>query len=110
MAVEKMGTTELRDQSPAADATTPSSRVSGALNMLHAYTLPMHRCVAMLAGGTHHRLKPSPATMWSFSSHLGIHELRVAGAVAASALLASFAPSPVVPASLPPSPGGGVAA
>ncbi len=38
--LEKMGRTEERPQSAAEGATTPSSRVSGELKILHAYTLP----------------------------------------------------------------------
>ena len=43
MATEKIHTTELKLQSSAAGATTPSSRVRAGLNTDQAYTEPMHR-------------------------------------------------------------------
>jgi len=39
----------------------------------------MHKWVAILAGGTHQRLKPSPATMWSLYSHFGSQDGRPCG-------------------------------
>ena len=43
MATEKIHTTELKLQSSAAGATTPSARVRAGLNTDQAYTEPMHR-------------------------------------------------------------------
>jgi hypothetical protein len=66
IATENIETIELKPQSPAEEATTPNSLVKGILKILHAYTEPIHRCIAIDAGGTNHRLNPGFATILSF--------------------------------------------
>ena len=68
MATEKIHTTLPSDQSSAAAATTPSARVSGGLNTLHAYTEPMQMWMDTEAAATRQRLKPGGAMMCSFVS------------------------------------------
>ena len=63
-------TTAWRVQSSPELSTTPLRRVSDALKMLQAYTEPMHRWIAIEAGGTRQRLKPSGATIASRENRL----------------------------------------
>jgi len=63
--VEKIGMTDPSSQSFSAAATTPYSRISGALKTLHAYTDPTDSCTANDAGTLRYRLYPGPATMAS---------------------------------------------
>src|SRR5215469_16153461 len=64
IAMEKIQPRSVNFQSSGVDCVMPRSFVIGRLNTLNAYAWPMHRCTHKAAGGTIHRLKPGPATVW----------------------------------------------
>src|SRR5581483_3953012 len=64
IANEKIQPRSVSFQSSGADCEMPMSFVMGKLKTLKAYAWPMHRCTQSAAGGTIHRLKPGPATVW----------------------------------------------
>ena len=101
IAVEKIGTTEPRDQSAEEAAMTPNSRVNGVLKIDHAYTEPMHRWMAIDAGAIRHLgqhneevpaitvavrsgdgdLPPQPTGTTTTVAGLGAHRWKSGGAI-----------------------------
>ena len=65
MAIEKIQPTCASVQSPGADVLTPSSFVSGRLNVENAYAWPIDRWTASAAAGTSQRLNPGGAMLRS---------------------------------------------
>lgn len=61
----------LSDQSEAADATTPSSRVSGSLKIDHAYTLPIEVCTRKAVGTMSHLGRGERGTTHEVGSRCG---------------------------------------
>ena len=57
IATENIQTTSLKLQSLAELTTTPRDFVKAGLNMLQAYTDPIHKCMPIEAGGINHLLK-----------------------------------------------------
>ena len=76
-AVENIHTTSLNDQSFAELVTTPRDVVRAGLNILHAYTDPIHKCIEIEMGGTNHLLKFSLATIFAFEKMLNFTPLHL---------------------------------
>jgi len=77
IAVENIHTTSLNDQSFAELVTTPRDVVRAGLNILHAYTDPIHKCIEIEMGGTNHLLKFSLATIFAFEKMLNFTPLHL---------------------------------
>ena len=66
---ENIQITLLKLQSSAELETTPNSFIKAGLKILHAYTDPIHKWIAIEAGGILHLLKFFGATILSFNKN-----------------------------------------